>query len=213
MNSKISEATASAQNEEKKDQAEIQKGKTDAAVAIEVGANITDDRNELEETDEVLATETKEKMVCGFPLSNILISILICLACFGIGIGIGAIIPGETTECPSTTAPPAPTSTHETTTLTTFVSTTEDAKPNNSYFYNAGEIGLLQGIIDPKICKECGDEKEHEIVKFLNIPYSEVKFLTDYMSICEVGQEKLNLKLSQWDLKIDSQLPSSENFH
>ena len=165
VTSEISEGI-SAQNEEKKDQGEIQKVKTDATI-------------ELNETDEVLATETKEKMICGFPLSNVLISILICLACFGIGIGIGAIIPGETAECPTTIAPPAPTPTHETTTLTTLVSTTEDAKPNNSYFYNAGEIGLLQGIMHRKICKECSDEKEHEIVKFLNIPYSEVKFFPD----------------------------------
>ena len=177
VTSEISEGI-SAQNEEKKDQAEIQKVKTDAAIAIEVRADITD-MNQLKDTDEVLATETKAKMICGFPLSNVLISILICLACFGIGIGIGAIIPGETAECPSTIAPPAPTPIHETTTLTTLVSTTVDTKPNNSYFYNAGEIGLLQGIMHRQICKECSDEKEHEIVKFLNIPYSEVKFFPD----------------------------------
>ena len=145
---------------------------------VKTDANISIDANGVQAA-ETLATESKEKMICGFPLSNFLISFLVCLACFGVGIGIGAVIPGEAAECPSTIAPPAPTSTHETTTLTTLVSTTvtEDTKPNNSYFYDAGEIGLLQGMMDRKMCAECNDEIEHEIVKFLNIPYSEVMFL------------------------------------
>ena len=145
---------------------------------VKTDANISIDANEVQAA-ETLATESKERMLCGFPLSNVLISVLVCLACFGVGIGIGAVIPGETAECPSTIAPPSPTPTHEATTLTTLVSTTvtEDTKPNNSYFYDAGEIGLLQGIMERKICKECNDEMEHEIVKFLNIPYSEVMFL------------------------------------
>ena len=143
---------------------------------VKTDANISIDANGVQAA-ETLATESKEKMICGFPLSNFLISFLVCLACFGVGIGIGAVIPGEAAECPSTIAPPAPTSTHETTTLTTLVSTTEETKPNNSYLYDAGEIGLLQGIMDIKICAECNDEMEHEIVKFLNVPYSEVTFL------------------------------------
>lgn len=217
VTSEISAATASAQNEEKKDKPEIQKVKTDATIAIEVRADITDS-NQLEQTDKVLATETKEKMLCGFPLSNVLISVFICLACFGVGIGIGAVIPGETAECPSTIAPPVPTPTLETTTLTTLLSTTEDTKPNNSYFYNAGEIGLLQGIMDRRICKECSDEKEHEIVKFLNIPYSEVKFFTDYMSICEVGQEsKFKIKpmgpQNRFTAPIKRKLPLQDGYY
>ena len=156
---------------------EVSEG-TEPIKTVKTDANISIDADAVQAAGK-LATESEEKMLCGFPLSNVLISVLVCLACFGVGIGIGAVIPGETAECPSTIAPPAPTPTHEATTLTTLSSTTvtEDTKPNNSYFFDAGEIGLLQGIMERKICKECNDEMEHEIVKFLNVPYSEVTFL------------------------------------